>query len=90
LEERDATIWYRKESGDELALRFRRELKQVIHRIGKTPQQFPFVTAWEQKALLKVFPYAIIFEQLGDGIRINAIAHTSREPNYWQGRSNRP
>jgi plasmid stabilization system protein ParE len=90
LEEQEATIWYRKEGGDELALRFRREIQQVIHRIGKTPQQFPFVTGWEQKALLKVFPYAIIFEQLGGEIRINAIAHTSREPRYWEGRSSRP
>jgi plasmid stabilization system protein ParE len=88
MEEREAAAWYRKEGGDELALRFRKELRQTIDRIAANPGHFPFVTAWERKALLKVFPYAVIFEELEIVLRINAISHAKREPMYWVNRSN--
>ena len=87
IEERQAALQYMFES-PELALRFRAELKRVIQRILKTPRQFPQVTPTERKALLHVFPYAVIFQEAESEIYVVAVAHLSREPMYWQSRSN--
>jgi plasmid stabilization system protein ParE len=40
-----------------------------------------------RRALLKTFPYAVVFEVLEKQILVVAIVHASREPNYWLGRS---
>jgi len=87
IEERQAALHCMQESS-ELALKFRAELKRVIQRILQAPRQFPRVTSTERKALLPVFPYAVIFEDSESEILIVAIAHLSREPLYWHSRSN--
>jgi len=36
-----------------------------------------------RRALMSVFPYALIFLELKREIRVIAVAHTSRRPGYW-------
>ena len=84
-EEREAAAWYRKENPG-LALRFRSELKQTLTRVITNPNQFPLIGFRERRALLAVFPYAVLFETTDDEILVIAIAHTSREPSYWRTR----
>ena len=84
-EEREAAAWYRKEN-PELALRFRSELKQTLTRVTTNPNQFPLIGFRERRALLAVFPYAVLFEAIDDEILVIAIAHTSCEPSYWRTR----
>jgi hypothetical protein len=39
-----------------------------------------------RRVLLSKFPYAVLFLELADDIRIIAIAHLKREPEYWLNR----
>lgn len=39
-----------------------------------------------RRLLLRRFPFAIVFVELADEIRVLAVAHTSRRPGYWRDR----
>lgn len=39
-----------------------------------------------RRVLVRRFPYAIIYEDQPDAIRVLAIAHTSRRQGYWMSR----
>ncbi len=44
---------------------------------------------WRGKArryVMKRFPYSLAYEVHGDEIRVLAVAHQSRRPEYWRGR----
>lgn len=36
-----------------------------------------------RRALMVRYPYALVFFELKDEIRIIAVAHDKRRPNYW-------
>lgn len=40
-----------------------------------------------RRALLPRFPYALVFMELRDHVRILAVAHVKREPRYWLTRA---
>jgi len=85
-EQREAVLWYRQESR-ELGARFTSERLAILKRIASAPQHFPYIDQHSQRALLKVFPYKIIFVRFPHFIAILAVAHTSRHPDYWRDRS---
>lgn len=39
-----------------------------------------------RRVLLSKFPYAVLFLELADDIRIIAVAHLKRDPEYWLNR----
>lgn len=72
--------------GGRLVSDLERTLSEIVDRplrFGKleTLPDSPF-----RRALLKHFRYAVVYEVLEDEILVVAVAHTSREPNYWLGR----
>lgn len=56
----DAQEWYEAEAAG-LGVRFRSELDDVVERIASNPRQFPVVYKDLRRALLRRFPYALIF-----------------------------
>lgn len=84
-DQKDAVSWYRKESPPQIP-RFHQERLALLQRIRTAPQHFPFVTEKHQAALMKIFPYRIVFIHQPDRIVIIAVSHTSRNPNHWRGR----
>lgn len=56
----DAQDWYEAEFPG-LGVRFRAELDNVIERICSNPRQFPVVFQNARRALLRRFPYAVMF-----------------------------
>jgi toxin ParE1/3/4 len=92
-EEIDAAVtWYDAESqrmqlGDELL----EELNRAIRRVGVRPSSFGFASGVAarygvRRCSLERFPYALVFVELTDEIRILAVAHHRRRPGYWRGR----
>jgi len=46
-----------------------------------TPQESPF-----RRLLCRRFPFAVVYRQAGDELRILAVAHQRRRPGYWKQR----
>jgi len=75
----------------ELGTRFLDDLELTLQDILDRPASFPkleTLVAGEpyQRALLRIFRYAVVFELLANEILVVAVVHTSRRPNYWLNR----
>jgi toxin ParE1/3/4 len=62
------------------------EVERVLGAIISNPELFPRYDAENQFALLKRFPYSIVYQVYENRIYVIAIAHSSRAPEYWRGR----
>jgi len=80
-----ARKWYA-ERNQRIAPRFVEELERVIQAIASRPKSFPVLEQPLRGALLKTFPYYIVFQECDQEIRIVAVCHASRQPGYWRGR----
>ncbi|MEX0641156.1 MAG: type II toxin-antitoxin system RelE/ParE family toxin [Pirellulales bacterium] len=89
-ETREAAVWYERERAG-LGLELLAAVDSAVQRIRQTPERFPRLETLPdeenvRRLLLQRFPYAIIYETTQDGIRILAVAHTRRSPDYWKDR----
>jgi plasmid stabilization system protein ParE len=66
-----------------LGKKFILEVEHVIERIKNNPSAFPQYFEKFRKALLRKFPYSIIYKDDGLKIFILAIAHQKRRPKYF-------
>ena len=69
-----------------LGKKFFNDLLETIELISKFPQLFIQNSDHTRKAVLKKFPYSIIYSVLNNTIYIIAVAHQHREPEYWVDR----
>lgn len=70
-----------------LALRFKHEALATLRRIMKFPYQFPIVDGKSRRALLKHFPYSIVFALKKDGPFVIAVVHQRRSDRIWMDRA---
>ena len=87
----EAASWYETRQPG-LAIRFLQEIDQTQHAIQSRPLSFPRLanTAVDpvvRRALLPRFPYALVFLELQTEIRVLAVAHAKRHPDYWLNRT---
>jgi plasmid stabilization system protein ParE len=68
--------------GDEFA----EEVKLAISRILQNPTTWRRLSVNTYRCRLIHFPYALIYQKRQDRIRIVAVAHLRRDPNYWRSR----
>ena len=66
-------------------------VRDAVARIGNAPRTWTLAPNLPEplgvrRLLLRRFPYAIVYVELDDEIRVLAIAHTSREPGFWRER----
>jgi plasmid stabilization system protein ParE len=86
----EAALWYEtRQSG--LAVRFLQEVDHTQQALQSRPLSFPRLATTSsdlviRRAILPRFPYALVFLELPAEIRILAIAHAKREPDYWLNR----
>ncbi len=82
----DAQNWYENEVPG-LGSRFRAAVDAVVQRVGANPRQFPAVHKSIRRALLRRFPYALMFViEVDDTLTVIACFHGSRDPAHWQKR----
>lgn len=89
-ETREAAGWYEQRHPG-LGLEFLAAVDNAVQRIRNTPERYPRLeTLPEEHAvrrlLLDRFPYVVVYESAEDEVRILAVAHTRRRPNYWRHR----
>ena len=82
----DGLAWYEAHA-PEVAPQFRQALRVAIARIGQNPRQFPLSPHDTRRALLRRFPYSLIFRETEEAIFVVAVFHTSRDPRIWKGRA---
>ena len=88
-EMRQAFGWY-EEKQRGLGLQFLFAVDATLDRIRRQPDLFPFVQRLAQKALLRRFPFAVLFVDEPDRITVIAIYHGRRKPLGWSGRVSEP
>ncbi|WP_367184955.1 type II toxin-antitoxin system RelE/ParE family toxin [uncultured Bradyrhizobium sp.] len=81
----DAVTWYGTHA-PHVVPQFRDALRAALARIAEHPKQFPPAYKDTCRALLRRFPYIIVFRELQDTIYVVAVFHTSRDPLIWQSR----
>jgi len=86
----DAAQWY-EHQGRGLGGEFLTAVNDGLSEIEQHPQHFGrpphFRSARDiRRLLLPRFPYAIIFEIRPRDVRVVAVAHVRRRPNYWRTR----
>jgi plasmid stabilization system protein ParE len=83
----DAQDWYENEAPG-LGRRFHEAVDAVVERMSATPRQFPVIYKNVRRALLRRFPYALMFViEADETLTVIACFHGSRDPAHWQKRA---
>jgi toxin ParE1/3/4 len=70
----------------ELSRRFYEELDRVVDLIAMNPHLGRLTKGDTRKVTLRRFPYDVVYKLVaGEGV-IYAVAHQSRNPDYWMDR----
>jgi len=80
-----AVAWYQKRS-PKVASDFIDELHRASETLREAPERWPIGKNDTRRFLLWRFPFSIIYSVQGSAIKIWAVAHGSRLPEYWSGR----
>jgi plasmid stabilization system protein ParE len=82
----EAQSWYENEAPG-LGRLFRSAVGAVVERMSANPRQFPVVHNTIRRALLRRFPYALMFViEADESLTVIACFHGSRDPKHWQDR----
>jgi plasmid stabilization system protein ParE len=84
-ERREATRFYEQRS-PAAATRFNEELRRTLDRLAKYPEIGSRVDGAIRHAPLHAFPFTIVYTVGDDTLEVVAVAHDSRDPNYWRDR----
>ena len=78
----DAVEYYDMQSPG-LGQRFFNEVLETIELISLYPQLWAVKSKNTRRAILRKYPFNLIYSQMSDKIIILAVAHHNREPEYW-------
>lgn len=87
----EAIGWY-VERSKAVARRFIAAVERASSDLSDWPRRFPALDQPEteppvRRARLRRFPYALVFVELPNEIRVIAVAHLRRRPLYWVSRT---
>lgn len=85
LEINEAAEWY-EARGQGLAVEFLRVLDACIESIRRDPLLYPVVHDQARRAMLRRFPYGVVYTVVEDEVVIIACFHSRRDPKHWQDR----
>ncbi len=81
----EATDWYeQKQAG--LGATFVARVRDVLNRIAVNPQLHAVVYQDVRKAVVRQFPYVVLYREEAGEVLVVAVFHTARDPGVWQGR----
>ena len=80
-----AAEWYA-ERGLELASAFLDEVSVTIAVLQSTPEHYSVVEASIRKAVLRRFPYVILFRATDEEVVVISCFRTRRDPREWRER----
>lgn len=85
-----AASWYEGQR-ESLGFEFLGEVRAAQARVRAAPRTFGLVTSVPaelraRRCPVGRFPYALVFIELADEVRVLAVAHNRRRPGYWKER----
>lgn len=81
-----ALAWYQVRS-PQAAARFEAETEHVLESVRSNPSMFPRYDEEHRFAMLRRFPYSVVYHVQPDRVDVIALAHSRRSAGYWQGRA---
>ena len=81
----EAVDWY-EARGKGLGADFLRAVDAAIAAILRNPEMYPIVFLTARRAVLRRFPYNLIYVASDDEIVVHACMHGRRDPRRWQER----
>ena len=81
----EAAEWYEKRAPG-LSAEFLRALDATVALVWRNPLQFPAVHKQLRRAMLRRFPYSLIFSISDDEIVVIACAHWRQDARRWRNR----
>ncbi|NCO61164.1 MAG: plasmid stabilization protein [Deltaproteobacteria bacterium CG_4_8_14_3_um_filter_51_11] len=81
----EAAQFYEERSSG-LGLSFLDAVEEAVNVICENPKAYPLLSDAIRRKIVKRFPYGVIFAVEHDRIRVVAIAHLKRRPEYWRYR----
>ena len=79
-------IEYYEEAETGLGYDFATEVYGTIQLITSLPKAWPIMEDDIRRALVRRFPYGILYAEEASGIYIIAVMHLHRQPDYWKDR----
>ena len=84
-----ALAWYEEKQAG-LGYQFLFAVDAAIGRMRRHPKTFPLIEGDVRKAVLRRFPYAMLFEVEDIRITVVAVYHGRRKPHGWSDRISEP
>jgi plasmid stabilization system protein ParE len=81
----EAYAWYEGRRAG-LGEEFLGSVDACLHAICRMPETHAKVHNEYRSALVRRFPYSIIYKYAGGTVTVNCIIHTSRNPEIWRRR----
>ena len=66
---------------------FEVEVERVLGLIGASPDAFPRYDDEHRFAVLRRYPYSVVYQVEPNRVYVIAVAHSKRSAGYWQGRN---
>lgn len=82
----DAAAWY-EEQRPGLGRQFLEEAQALLSAIGERPLAYQVVHRSARRALLRRFPFGILYRVEPTQVVVVGILHGSRDPNSWKART---
>lgn len=82
----EGALFYAREGGTDLGLAFVAEFERALELLNGHPQLGARWRNNRRRFPLRKFPYSIIYYLRGEELRVIALAHHRRKPEYWSGR----
>jgi len=81
----DAHAWYESQRPG-LGEEFLRAVDQVMTAVSEHPLRFRALVLDTRQALVRRFPYRVLYRVFGDQVVVVACFHARRDPRRWQQR----
>ena len=83
----NAAIDYYEAVENGLGYDFSLEIASTIARIIAFPKAWPVIEVEIRRALVRRFPYGVLYSEDQENIYVVAVMHLHRDPEYWKHRT---
>ena len=81
----EAANWYDQQKLG-LGIDFIKHVDKAIDAIAKMPRMHQIVHKNVRRAVVRKYPYVVLYQVEADHLLIVAVFHCKRDPSIWQGR----